>query len=87
MDANLSKLLGDLDELQFRLECGTKLIDAVQECIESGNHAPGEYADALFAATLFMRELSKELSTIVDSQYSAETQVNMGRTGEIVREA
>lgn len=69
MNNKFSALLGDLDEFQYRLFCGAKLVEAVYDCISSADRAAEEYNDALFAAHLYVLSLSQELEQRVNNEY------------------
>ena len=50
MNENMSCFLADLDDLQYRMECGIGLFDAVRECMTGRSDGGKEYQDALFGA-------------------------------------
>ena len=66
---NHSNLLSDLDDLQYRLHCGSRLLMSVHDCGVAGEQNEESFLDSLFGAYLYIESLSKELAQIVDAQY------------------
>ncbi len=69
MNERFLTLLGDLDDFQYRLHCGSRLLMSVHDCGVSGEQDKEAFLDSLFGACLFIDSLSKELAQIVDAQY------------------
>lgn len=69
MNDKNSTLLGDLDEFQYRLSCGSKLLLSVHDCGVYGEQDKECFLDALFGACMYIESLSKELAQIVERQY------------------
>ena len=79
---NHSALLADLDEFQYRLNCGLKLLLSVHDCGVHGEQDEESFLDALFGACMYIGSLSKELEQIVDNQYAVMHRDNDGNDGE-----
>lgn len=69
MNNRISTLLSDLDEFQYRLNCGSKLLLSVHDCCINGEQSKESVLDAYFGACLYIDSLSKELAKIIESQY------------------
>lgn len=57
----------DLDDLRFRMKCGSDLVQAVHEAMQSGDSTAESYLDALFGAHLYLGTLIDEMRDIVDA--------------------
>ena len=60
----------DLDDIQFRMECGVGILEALHECVEHGELEAQSYADALFGAYDYLSGLTREMRTAVDDLFS-----------------
>ena len=69
MNERFSNFIGNLDEFQYRLHCGSRLLMSVHDCGVSGEQDKEAFLDSLFGACLFIDSLSKELEQIVGNQY------------------
>lgn len=67
---NGTYFLSDMDDLQFRVECGVNMISALHECIEHGDFQPRNYANALYGAWDYLDSLSREMRNRIDAVYS-----------------
>lgn len=66
MKEKYKNLLADLDDLQYRMDCGNGLVGAVHEAMRSGNSTAEAYLDALYGAHLYLGTLIDEMSGLVD---------------------
>ena len=55
----------DLEDLQYRIECGAEIVSAIHTCMEDGPNTADCYLDALFCASCYLYALSQELKTIL----------------------
>lgn len=67
---NSTYFLSDMDDLQFRVECGVDIVSALHECIEHGDFQPRNYANALYGAYVYLNSLSEEMRSRIDAAYS-----------------
>ena len=63
-------LMGDLNEFQYRLHCGSMLLMSVHDCGVDGEQDQEAFLDSLFGACLYIESLSKELAQIVENQFA-----------------
>lgn len=70
---NHNHLLADLDDFQYRLHCGSRLLMSVHDCGVAGEQDEESFLASLFGAYLYIEALSKELAQIVDAQYKEGT--------------
>lgn len=75
MEKNYAQVFGDLDDLQYRLNCGSRLLLSVHDCVVYGEQSEESLLDALFGACMYIESLSKELAQLVEKLYD--------RTGNI----
>lgn len=65
--------LNELDELCFRLQCGTNAVGAIHEAMVNGLCTAESWLDALFAACLFLNDVHKDFRQLIDGPEKGET--------------
>lgn len=65
--------LNQLDELCFRLQCGTNAVNAIHEAMENGACAADAWLDALFGAWILLNDIHKDFRQLIDGPEKGET--------------
>ncbi len=60
-------ILGDVDEIQFRLSCGITMLGAIHTAMEEGSFAADSYLDAICCVYDYLSDVSKELRQGINS--------------------
>ena len=61
------KAISDMDNLNFKLACGTNILGAIHEAIEYGSLDAVSYKDGLFGVYDYISTIQEQIQAVLDS--------------------